>query len=226
MAVIEDLKLDHPILVGHSLGGQELSSIGSRQPEKIAGLIYLDAAYQYAYYDRSKGFLDIEVNEVRRRLEQLELGKRPPNPKPLINELLQTSLPELERTLRQIQERFKDAPTQPLAPTKERPPIPPIIAAMNRGSQRYTDIRAPVLAIYALEAVSGLDGSPGRADVEKRNQMKRDQAAAFQAGVPGARVVRLENASHDVFRSNESEVLREMNDFIRSLPKPGDSPKT
>jgi alpha-beta hydrolase superfamily lysophospholipase len=97
---------------------------------------------------------------------------------------------------------------------------------MNRGSQRYTDIRAPVLAIYALEAVSGPDGSPGRSDVEKRNQMKRDQAAAFQAGVPTARVVRLENASHDVFGSNESEVLRKMNDFIKSLPKPGDSPKT
>jgi hypothetical protein len=56
--------------------------------------------------------------------------------------------------------------------------------------------------------------------------MKRDQAAALQAGVPAARVVRLENASHDVFGSNESEVLREMNDFIKSLPKPGDSPKT
>jgi non-heme chloroperoxidase len=226
LAVIAELGMDSPVLVGHSLGGQELSSIGSRHPEKVAGLIYLDAAYQYAYYDRSKGFLDIEVNEVRRRLEQLELGKRPPNPKPLIDELLQTSLPELERTLRQIQERFKDAPTQAPAPTKERPPIPPIIAAMNRGSQRYTDIRAPVLAIYALEAISGPDGSPVRADVEKRNQMKRDQAAAFQAGVPAARVVRLENASHDLFGSNESEVLREMNDFIKNLPKPGDSPKT
>jgi non-heme chloroperoxidase len=128
LAVIDDLGIDPPVLVGHSLGGQELSSIGSRHPEKVSGLIYLDAAYQYAYYDRSKGFLDIEVNEVRRRLEQLELGKRTGNPKPLIDELLQTSLPELERTLRQIQERFKDAPVQPPASTKERSPIPPIIA--------------------------------------------------------------------------------------------------
>ena len=52
--------------------------------------------------------------------------------------------------------------------------------------------------------------------------MKRDQAAAFQAGVPSARVVRLENAGHDVFQSNESEVLREMNDFIKRLSKQGD----
>jgi alpha-beta hydrolase superfamily lysophospholipase len=49
--------------------------------------------------------------------------------------------------------------------------------------------------------------------------MKQDQVAAFEAGVPSARVVRLENASHEVFRSNESEVLREIHDFIDGLPK-------
>jgi pimeloyl-ACP methyl ester carboxylesterase len=57
LTVIGELGIDTPVLVGHSLGGQELSSIGSRHPERVAGLIYLDAAYQYAYYDRSKGFL-------------------------------------------------------------------------------------------------------------------------------------------------------------------------
>jgi non-heme chloroperoxidase len=30
------------VLVGHSLAGEELSSIGSRYPERVAGLIYLD----------------------------------------------------------------------------------------------------------------------------------------------------------------------------------------
>ena len=83
LAVIRELGVDPPVLVGHSLGGQELSSIGSRHPERVSGLIYLDAAYQYAYYDRSKGFLDIDVNEVRRKLEQLEPGKRPLGPNEL-----------------------------------------------------------------------------------------------------------------------------------------------
>ena len=55
--------------------------------------------------------------------------------------------------------------------------------------------------------------------------MKRDQAAAFQAGVPSARVVRMENAGHDIFQSNESEVLREIGDFTQGLPKPGDRPQ-
>ena len=223
LAVINGLGLDRPVLLGHSLGGQELSSVGSRHPEKVAWLIYLEAAYQYAYYDRSKGFLDIEVNEVRRKLEQLEPGKRPPDPTRLVDELLQTNIPELERTLRQIQERFKNAP--PLRQGAAQPPqVPPVESAISRGSQRYTDIRGPVLAIYAFEAVRGPDGSAARAGAEARNQMKRDQAAAFEAGVPSARVVRLENASHDVFRSNESEVLREIHGFIEGLPKRDDSP--
>lgn len=81
------------------------------------------------------------------------------------------------------------------------------------------------LSAATFEPVSGQDGSPARVAVEARNQMKRDQAAAFQAGVPSARVVRLDNASHDVFTSNESDILRETDDFIRTLPKPGGSPK-
>ena len=74
-----------------------------------------------------------------------------------------------------------------------------------------------MLAVYAFEAVRGPEGSAARAGGEARNQMKRDQAAAFEAGVPSARVVRLENASHEVFRSNESEVLREIHDIISTL---------
>lgn len=50
LAVIEKLAISKPVLAGHSLGGEELSSIGSRYPEKVAGLIYLDAGYSYAFY--------------------------------------------------------------------------------------------------------------------------------------------------------------------------------
>ena len=50
LAVIESLAIRKPVLAGHSLGGEELSSIGSRYPGKVAGLIYLDAGYAYAFY--------------------------------------------------------------------------------------------------------------------------------------------------------------------------------
>src|SRR5882762_9932294 len=43
LAVLNALKLDRPVLAGHSIAGEELSSVGTRDPERVAGLIYLDA---------------------------------------------------------------------------------------------------------------------------------------------------------------------------------------
>src|SRR6185295_17691350 len=61
LAVIDSLHLAMPVLAGHSLAGEELSSIGSRHPEKVAGLVYLDAAYQYAFYDSTTGNYEIDL---------------------------------------------------------------------------------------------------------------------------------------------------------------------
>jgi pimeloyl-ACP methyl ester carboxylesterase len=55
LVVLDSLELDRPVLVGASLGGEELSSIGSRHPERAAGLVYLDAAYPYASGDLPHG---------------------------------------------------------------------------------------------------------------------------------------------------------------------------
>jgi hypothetical protein len=40
---------------------------------------------------------------------------------------------------------------------------------------------------------------------------------AFEAGVPSARVVRVPNASHYIFQSNEADVLREIRAFLAGL---------
>jgi non-heme chloroperoxidase len=49
LAILDTLHIEKPILVGHSLGGEELSYIGTYDPQRVAGLVYLDAAYGYAY---------------------------------------------------------------------------------------------------------------------------------------------------------------------------------
>jgi pimeloyl-ACP methyl ester carboxylesterase len=71
LAVIDELKLDRPVLVGHSIAGEELSSVGSRHPEKVAGLVYLDAAYGYAYYDRGVGDFYVDLADLHNKLGQL-----------------------------------------------------------------------------------------------------------------------------------------------------------
>ena len=217
LAVLDTLKLNRPVLAGHSLGGEELSSVGSRHPERVAGLIYLDAGYAYAYYDRARGDLGIDLNDLRKKLEQLQPGKGPQDPRHLIEELLAATLPGFERDLKERLKNLQEAPpAQPATPQ-----LPPITQAILAGAQKYTDIRVPVLAIYAVPHATGqpFKDDAARAAAEARDEATTGaQAKALESGVPSARVVRLPHANHYVFFSNEADVLHEMNAFLGSLP--------
>jgi len=97
LAVIDALKLDRPVLAGNSLAGEELSSVGSRHPERVAGLIYLDAAYSYAYYDRTQGDLFFDLIDLERKLAQLHLSL------PAGASALKRDLAELRKELERLQ---------------------------------------------------------------------------------------------------------------------------
>jgi non-heme chloroperoxidase len=156
LKVIETLKLNRPVLAGHSVAGEELSSIGSRHPEKVAGLVYLEAAYAYAIDDPA----------------------------------LSCSLP-------------------PVSPQQGSPKT--VSAAIQTGTQRYTSIKSPALAIYAAPKV----GTPADGAAPNREAC----AKAFEKGAPSSRIVRLPGATHYLFISNEAEVLKEIRDFIAALKK-------
>lgn len=108
LVVLDALKLTRPILAGHSIAGQELSYLGSRYPERISGLIYLDAGGGFAYYDESRGHLDFDLIELQQKLEQLR--SIPPDPAPLIDELLTTFIPRVERRLQERSKMFQLLP--------------------------------------------------------------------------------------------------------------------
>jgi non-heme chloroperoxidase len=99
IAVLDALKLERPVLVGHSIAGEELSSVGTRHPERIAGLVYLEAYYGYAYYDRSLGWWDIDLNALRSKLRQMNESD---DPWQLGQEVQQNELPAFERQLREL----------------------------------------------------------------------------------------------------------------------------
>ncbi|HEX4167663.1 MAG TPA: hypothetical protein VHZ55_19530, partial [Bryobacteraceae bacterium] len=92
------------------------------------------------------------------------------------------------------------------------------------GERKYTEIKVPCLAIFALphdlRAVFPGDAARHAAAVAADLERSTRVSNAFEAGVPSAKVVRLRTASHYVFRSNEAEVLRAMNDFLGKLPQP------
>ena len=155
VAVLDSLRIPRAVLVGHSMGGAELSSVATRHPNRAAGLVYLDAAYWYAFLDSA------------RKVEKLD-------------------------------ESF---------------PCPCTVSEkMDMGIRGYRSIPVPALAIYAVDDTW---------DRPRDNDFTlRVQAAEFERDNPKARVVRIEGARHDVFRSNEATVLTEMKAFIDRLPVP------
>ncbi len=225
LTVIDALNLHKPVLAGHSIAGEELSSIGSRHPEKISGLIYLDAGFPYAFYDPAHGDPQLDMLDTRDKIEQLlPSGGYPGGQKQEIEDLL-AGLPRLERDL---QNQLKLL--QAIEPSTAKSPPPPlagsVAVAILMGEHKYTDIKAPCLAIFAVPhdpnstAIPSTDPAQHAAAVAADLERMTNLSNAFAAGVPSAQVVRLPNADHYVFRSNEAEVFRAMNDFLDKLPQP------
>jgi non-heme chloroperoxidase len=213
IAVLDALKLDKPILVGESIGGEELSSVGSRHPERVAGLVYLDAAFSYAYYDGSLGDFWGDLLHLRKKLDQLSSSNPPADKRPLIQELIEKDLPGFEKDLKAQQKILElfPPPREPAQPQVHRTPA----QAIRDGEQEYTSIPVPILAIYAIPYNRGPNIDAKVWDViDAKNEA---QAKAFEKGVPTARVVRLPHADHLIYISNEADVLREMNAFLATL---------
>lgn len=212
LAVIAALGLERPVVAGHSIAGQELSSIGSRHSERVAGLIYLDAHGPSAFYNTAEGNYGVEMAELLRRLNELN-SPDPQLDKARLRELQQSRL--LQRFERQIGYVLKILESEPALPADSPAPLPnpnaQYNAAINRGQHAFTDISGSILAI----AASPHDYDRGRPPQDYEYETR--QTAAFERALPNARVVRLPYASHYVFRSNEADVVREMNAFMDGL---------
>ncbi len=220
LAVIEALKLTRPALVGHSIAGAELSSVGTSHPDRVAGLVYLEAGYPYAF-DNGKGptMKDFQIG-----------GPQPPTPGD--SDLASFSalqkwdaqvygfrMPEAE--FRQTWDSTSDGRVGKARDFQGSQ----IFTKIMTGTKRYTDIPVPALVIFAIPHVQenwiNTSTDPAVREAARAYYTAIDasaemQAKAFEGGVPIARVIRL-RGSHYIFLSNEPDVLREMRVFLTGL---------
>jgi non-heme chloroperoxidase len=258
LVVMDQLKIEKPVLIGHSIAGEELSSIGTRHPDRVSALIYLDAAYTYAFYDAA-GDYESSLADLRQKIDALTVKPEDTT----LMEQVKAALPTFEENLN----RKVNSVENPL-PARNAPPSaadkasyaamakkmsvavggvapegelhesflpgpdgsvgdlnasPEAGSAVSKGYQHFTTpIPLPILAIMGFPQNKGTNF---RADTPKNiaaaaavdaNQAR--QIDAFERGQPTAHVVRIANANHYIFISNEPQVLSEMNKFLATLP--------
>jgi non-heme chloroperoxidase len=228
LGVIDALRLTKPVLVGHSIAGEELSVLGARQPDRIAGLVYMDAAADRTPSGRAN--TDPRLEELRKILPAKRVS---PNPSASDLESFQAfqaywrdqvigvTLPEAE-----LRNMFNSTPDGRVGQAKTPARVG---RAIQAGVEKpdFTHLRLPVLSFVAFYGVDDclrayrLDGQAGRATCEQATIVsqasRKDGIKAFLNDVPQARVVELKDAKHYVFISNEEDVLREIRSFIAAL---------
>lgn len=216
-AVLDSLHLARVVLIGHSIAGDELTAFAGRYPDRVAGLVYLDAAYDHS-----------TVADL--------LKNSPPPPVPMLPADSASPAAVQAWTLRAWGMRIPETQLRAIgrydSTGKLVANVTPdsIDAAMLAGAGHpdYTRVRAPVLAIYAIidsmpnvfPAWQQFD-STSLASARRFTRILQDFGvkgrAAFRKALPSARVVELHGANHYVFYSNEPEVREAIGAFVSHL---------
>ena len=222
VAVIDALKLNRPILVGHSLAGAELSSVASGHPGRVAGLVYLDAAYSYAF-DNGRGSNIMEIQKLQ--------GPQPPPP----GDADLASFSALQKYYERVNGfQFPEAELRlqrestPAGRVGKGRSLPggALFMPLMMGTKKYTEIPAPALIIFANPHSQGAwvdnNTDPSVQTAAKAYStalvaLTERQEKAVENGVHTAHVITLPGANHYVFLSNEADVLREMRAFLAGL---------
>jgi non-heme chloroperoxidase len=222
LAVLDALTLERPVLVGHSIAGEELSSLAARYPLRASGLVYLDAVG-----DRTAPLPPMPPVQSarpspgdRRSIDAFQAWQKT---------AMGMVFPESE--LRQVRAIGADGSVGgPLVPEL----VPrAIFAGVKRPD--YARMRIPALSLQSLPPASVSEGRasntlalipgmfPGASD-DALNQLftairnlTRANTDVFEKALRGSRNVELIGASHYHFLSHPSDVLREVRAFVDTL---------
>ena len=223
LTVLDSLELKKPVLVGHSLGGEELSSLATRHPNRVAGLVYLEAGYPYAF-DNGKGPSMKEFLDARKLMPQATPPSESDPSLANFAALQRACLHALGFTYPEGELRQQYSTTSEGRVGRQREF--PGDAVMLQGMKKYADIPVPVLVIFAIphaqakwvdESTDPKVRQAAKAFSAADLALTTRQAKAFEDGVPTAHVVRLRGADHYVYLSNEADVLRETKFFLSTL---------
>lgn len=222
--VLDALNLQHPVLIGHSIAGEELSFLAAHHPNRVAALVYLDAAYDRTDTEAAELFRDFpsggpEATAADKASVTASLA--------WIRRVRGFELPESE-----LRQQFESDAAGNLGPNRTPDRVPKAIRA-GVHSPNYPAILAPALAFYAMPLSSsailpwyGIGDPEWKAAVDAwwtkwltrgEHWAGRDQAR-FRL-IPKSSIVEVPNGNHYLFLANQAIVLAELRAFLGALAR-------
>jgi non-heme chloroperoxidase len=225
LQVLDALKLNHPILAGHSFGGLDLLTIAAQNPTLVAGLVFLDSGDDPTLPFSAYGVAMVDTKKLPASMTAPE----PPSSNSSFQAFRESQLkahgvmmPEAE--LRQRHPANAEGSIGDDSTPKW------VRDAIFAGIQKpgYSNIHVPVLAILAVPLP--LDEQfnkyhPRTGDERAAMEQKYAMGEAFtkrtvqdlQVGGSNAKIVTLPGASTYIFLSNENDTVRAMRSFTVML---------
>jgi non-heme chloroperoxidase len=224
LGALEAAQIRKPVLVGHSMAGGEMTTIGRQHSDRLAGLVYLDAIG------------DLEDDPPADK-EWAALAPKMPaglRPKPVCDPVDTSSFAAFRRTRTcpmgfilpesELRQQFHEVDGQVGGVTA------PDWVMRTIGKQQvfrkdYSGIRVPVLAM--MEHVRFPEAYTPKSDeeralierfVERGKVVTGRWISKVRRGVPNARFVDVPGGGHYLWITREAQVLREIRAFVRSLP--------
>jgi len=221
VAILDALKVPRPVLVGHAFAGEEMSWIGSHHSGRVAGLIYLDAAYDRTNVAEEAAIARRIPVTRQMRPEDMESARSLAR---WMSAGLGFPLPESE--VRQIARFGPDGRVvgERMSPATQRRALAGMVPV------DYASIRVPALALYATRTSTDVapgcrtpaDDSVRQACVElfdwTSRQLARSQALVKTIGAR-TEIVELPGTSAFVFLAYEREIMQAIDRFVAALAK-------
>lgn len=210
---IDALDLKRASLVGHSIAGGELTRFAGLHPDRVDRLVYLDAAY------------DREL--LPKLTEEDPAGDPQPGPSDTASfeafeawygRTLGFWSPALAADLRELYR----APDGSLRPTTPRAVGQALYDGMVAFRPDYRPVRAPALALYAIQTKPDMPPGAGSALRVKAQTFvdtvyapwQRAQARRFDREIACSRIVLFPGAHHYLFIEQRSKVEKVMREFL------------
>ena len=216
LVVVDHLGLERPIMVGHSIAGEEMTRFAAQYPTRVRAIVYLDAAYDHTRTPQVPGPDQPMTQQDKESVGQLNdylartLGYRYPEAE------IRATGGVFDSNGQVIRDVVPSGAGRQMLNSVERPD--------------YRGVRVPTLAIYQPMTLRSLYPNAGTFGAQASELAERQVREArlwwqhsmdqYRRETPNGRTVVLESGGHHVFLTNESEVARLIVSFLAELPSP------